>query len=156
MPHDNQSRFYFRSVLPLGPLIRRSRTSCSFLGVDGYLGSDARGQGRKSCEASIEQLVSHTQSSRLREFDSAPFISVCSRISIMTGQNAARHRTTQFISPRGKNTGEFGPDAWLERAHLGELTLPSLLRKAGYRHVGKAHFAPPQHEGEDPRRSGST
>ena len=38
--------------------------------------------------------------------------SVCSptRISVMTGQNSARHRTTQFISPNGKNTGEFGPE----------------------------------------------
>lgn len=81
--------------------------------------------------------------------------SVCSptRISIMTGQNAARHRTTQFISPRGKNTGDFGPDAWNWKGLTSaSVTLPSLLRKAGYRtiHVGKAHFAPPQHEGEDP------
>ncbi len=81
--------------------------------------------------------------------------SVCSptRISIMTGQNAARHRTTQFISPRGKNTGEFGPEAWnWEGLSSESVTLAGLLRDSGYRtiHVGKAHFAPPGHEGEDP------
>lgn len=85
--------------------------------------------------------------------------SVCSptRISIMTGQNAARHRTTQFISPNGKNTGEHGPDAWNWAGLTSEnVTLPGLLRKAGYRtiHIGKAHFAPPAHEGEDPSALG--
>jgi len=85
--------------------------------------------------------------------------SVCSptRISIMTGQNAARHRTTQFISPRGKNTGEFGPEAWnWEGLSSESVTLAGLLRDSGYRtiHVGKAHFAPPGHEGEDPLNLG--
>jgi len=84
---------------------------------------------------------------------------VCSptRISIMTGQNAARHRTTQFISPNGKNTGEQGPEAWNWTGLRSEsVTLPGLLREAGYRtiHVGKAHFAPPEHEGEDPSTLG--
>ena len=84
---------------------------------------------------------------------------VCSptRVSIMTGQNSARHRTTQFISPKGKNTGDFGPEGW-NWAGLtpGDVTLPGLLREAGYRtiHVGKAHFAPPNHEGEDPSNLG--
>jgi len=80
---------------------------------------------------------------------------VCSptRVSIMTGQNSARHRTTQFISPNGKNTGDNGPEAW-NWAGLDSknVTLPRLLREAGYRtiHVGKAHFSPPGHEGENP------
>jgi len=84
---------------------------------------------------------------------------VCSptRTSIMTGQNSARHRTTQFISPRGKNTGDHGPDGW-NWAGLtpDDVTLPGLLRDAGYRtiHVGKAHFAPPGHPGEDPSNIG--
>lgn len=84
---------------------------------------------------------------------------VCSptRVSIMTGQNSARHHTTQFISPRGKNTGEFGPEGW-NWAGLtpDDVTLPGLLREAGYRtiHVGKAHFAPPGHVGEDPSNIG--
>ncbi|MDF2376745.1 MAG: sulfatase-like hydrolase/transferase [Verrucomicrobiales bacterium] len=84
---------------------------------------------------------------------------VCSptRISIMTGQNSARHRTTQFISPNGKNTGDHGPEAWNWKGLTREdVTLPALLREAGYRtvHVGKAHFAPPDHEGENPTSLG--
>jgi arylsulfatase A-like enzyme len=84
---------------------------------------------------------------------------VCSptRASIMTGQNSARHRTTQFISPNGKNTGDKGPEPW-QWAGLNskDVTLPHVLRQAGYRtiHVGKAHFAPPGHEGENPTALG--
>ena len=38
-------------------------------------------------------------------------MSVCSptRISIMTGQNAARHRATNWINPRQNNAGPYGP-----------------------------------------------
>jgi arylsulfatase A-like enzyme len=84
---------------------------------------------------------------------------VCSptRVSIMTGQNSARHHTTQFISPRGKNTGEHGPAEWnWAGLAVDDITLPGLLRDAGYRtiHVGKAHFAPPDHIGEDPANLG--
>ncbi|GAB5559834.1 MAG: sulfatase [Synoicihabitans sp.] len=84
---------------------------------------------------------------------------VCSptRVSIMTGQNSARHHTTQFISPRGKNTGEHGPEGWnWAGLTADDITLPGLLREAGYRtiHVGKAHFAPPDHIGEDPSNLG--
>lgn len=71
----------------------------------------------------------------------------------MTGQNSARHRTTQFISPVGKNTGASGPEAW-NWAGLTptDVTLPRLLQHTGYRtiHIGKGHFAPPGHAGEDP------
>ncbi|MEN8862243.1 MAG: sulfatase-like hydrolase/transferase, partial [Lentimonas sp.] len=40
--------------------------------------------------------------------------SVCSptRASIMTGQNATRHATTQWIKPEGNNKGKFGPEEW--------------------------------------------
>ncbi len=84
---------------------------------------------------------------------------VCSptRTSIMTGQNAARHRTTQFISPKEKNTGEHGPAAWnWEGLRSTDVTLPALMREAGYRtiHIGKAHFAPPGHQGENPTALG--
>lgn len=84
---------------------------------------------------------------------------VCSptRISIMTGQNAARHRTTQFISPDRRNTGEFGPEDWnWEGLVPSSVTLPHLLKGAGYRtiHVGKAHFAPVGYVGEDPSKLG--
>ncbi len=75
--------------------------------------------------------------------------SVCSptRVTIMTGQNAARHRTTQWISPFSRNAG---PEGWnwqgLTRDHV---TLPRLLQQAGYRtiHVGKGHFGPRHSDG---------
>ena len=40
--------------------------------------------------------------------------SVCSptRASIMTGQNSARHRTTNWIKPQSNNRGNFGPAEW--------------------------------------------
>lgn len=84
---------------------------------------------------------------------------VCSptRASIMTGQNSARHRTTQFISPWRKNTGEKGPPDWnWSGLTAADVTLPGLLRDAGYRtiHIGKGHFGPPEHEGADPTNLG--
>ena len=41
-------------------------------------------------------------------------MSVCSptRISIMTGQNAARHHATNWINPAKNNRGPFGPPDW--------------------------------------------
>ena len=40
--------------------------------------------------------------------------SVCSptRASIMTGQNSARHRSTNWIKPQSNNRGNFGPAEW--------------------------------------------
>jgi len=86
-------------------------------------------------------------------------MSVCSptRISIMTGQNAARHRTTNWINPDRDNAGPRGAPDWnwhgLKR---GDVTLPALLRTAGYRtiHVGKGHFGPRDSEGADPSNIG--
>ena len=78
--------------------------------------------------------------------------SVCSptRASIMTGQNSARHRVTQFISPEKKNAG---PKGWQwEGLTSKHITLPGELKKNGYKTIfcGKAHFAPIGKEGEDP------
>ena len=86
-------------------------------------------------------------------------MSVCSptRISILTGQNAARHRSTNWINPRGDNRGDFGPLDWdWEGLKKGETTLPGLLRGNGYRtmHVGKAHFGPFEHAGSEPLNLG--
>lgn len=86
-------------------------------------------------------------------------MSVCSptRISIMTGQNAARHRATNWIRPDANNAGPQGPPDWdwagLEHA---DVTLPGLLSQNGYRsiHVGKGHFGPNDHEGSDPSNLG--
>ncbi|HIF32814.1 MAG: sulfatase [Pirellulaceae bacterium] len=92
--------------------------------------------------------------------------SVCSptRVSIMSGQNSARHRTTDYIFP-WKNNREIDtrqyplvvcqqvPPEW---NWLGlrkeDVTLPRVLKQAGYTtiHVGKAHFAPFDSEGRDP------
>lgn len=85
--------------------------------------------------------------------------SVCSptRASIMTGQSSARHRTTQWISPTGRNRGKQDPADWNWNG-LGskDVTLPRLLQAAGYRtiHCGKGHFGPFQSAGEDPRGIG--
>jgi len=86
-------------------------------------------------------------------------MSVCSptRISIMTGQNAARHRTTNWISPDKDNGGPQGPPEWNWRGlKPGDVTLAGLLRGAGYRtiHVGKGHFAPREFPGSDPAKLG--
>lgn len=74
--------------------------------------------------------------------------SVCSpsRASLITGQNAARHKTTQWINPDENNRGDLGPKDWnwkgIEKNDTA--TLPRLLQKQGYEtiYVGKAHFGP--------------
>ncbi|MFN0129437.1 MAG: sulfatase [Verrucomicrobiales bacterium] len=86
-------------------------------------------------------------------------MSVCSpsRISLMTGQNAARHRTTNWINPDKDNAGPSGPPEWNWRGLAKkDVTLARLLQQAGYRtiHVGKGHFGPRGSEGEDPRQLG--
>jgi len=92
-------------------------------------------------------------------FNSFCAMSVCSptRLSILTGQNAARHRTTNWINPDRDNAGPQGAPDWNWRGlKPGDVTLPALLRAAGYRtiHVGKAHFAPRGTAGADPANLG--
>jgi arylsulfatase A-like enzyme len=86
-------------------------------------------------------------------------MSVCSptRISIMTGQNAARHHATNWINPRSDNRGPFGPPAWNWKGLTKDnITLPGLLQNAGYRtiHVGKGHFGPDDSPGAEPLNLG--
>ncbi|MGA0039525.1 MAG: sulfatase [Pirellulales bacterium] len=74
-------------------------------------------------------------------------MSVCSptRTSILTGQNAARHRVTQWIRSEENNRGPFGPPDWnWTGVQDAAITLPGLLKTAGYRtvFVGKGHFGP--------------
>ncbi len=88
-------------------------------------------------------------------------MSVCSptRVSIMTGQNAARHHVTNWINPDQNNRGPLGPDEWnWQGLSPGDITLPGLLTKAGYRtiHVGKGHFGNRQSRGADPANLGFT
>ena len=86
-------------------------------------------------------------------------MSVCSptRVSIMTGQNAARHRTTNWINPDRDNGGPQGPPEWnWQGLNADDVTLARLLQSAGYRtiHVGKGHFGPRDSAGADPRNLG--
>ncbi|MBC8290605.1 MAG: sulfatase-like hydrolase/transferase, partial [Planctomycetes bacterium] len=86
-------------------------------------------------------------------------MSVCSptRCSIMTGQNAARHRTTNWISPDRDNAGPHGPPEWNWKGlSEGSVTLPRVLQSAGFRtsHVGKGHFGPRNTPGGHPSNLG--
>ena len=103
------------------------------------------------------------QGVRFSNFYSHNFCSP-TRVSIMNGQNSARHRCTDYIFP-WKNNREIDnrsfplsicqqvPPEWNWQG-LGkeDLTLPRLLKKVGYTtiHVGKAHFAPKDKAGENP------
>ncbi len=86
-------------------------------------------------------------------------MSVCSptRLSILTGQNAARHRTTNWINPETNNRGPQGPPEWnWQGLKSADVTLARLLRANGYRtiHVGKGHFGARETEGAEPRNLG--
>ena len=102
----------------------------------------------------MERLAA--QGIRFNQFNA---MSVCSptRISILTGQNAARHRSTNWINPREDNRGTFGPNEWdWDGLDKDDVTLPRVLQANGYRtiHVGKAHFGPFKHEGSNPLNLG--
>lgn len=97
--------------------------------------------------------------SRGIRFNNFYAMSVCSptRISIMTGQNAARHRTTNWINPEENNGGPQGPPDWNWNGLTSkDVTLPRILKANGYRtiHVGKGHFGSGQSEGADPSNLG--
>ena len=86
-------------------------------------------------------------------------MSVCSptRVSLMTGQNAARHRTTNWINPDRNNAGPQGAPDWnWQGLTSDDVTLARLLQSSGYRtiHVGKGHFGRRDSEGADPRNLG--
>ncbi len=103
---------------------------------------------------SMERLAS--QGIRFNQFYA---MSVCSptRISIMTGQNAARHRTTNWINPTNDNRGPNGPADWdWKGLDKEDVTLPGLLSKAGYQtvHIGKGHFGPTDSPGAEPLNLG--
>lgn len=102
------------------------------------------------------------------KFTNAYSTPVCtpSRISMMTGMNAARHRVTNWTSPQ-KNTPTDAKDDLLNRVdwNINGLSpvqdidktvyatpLALLLKQNGYTtiHVGKAHFAPNGTPGADP------
>lgn len=84
------------------------------------------------------------------------------RLSILTGENAARHGTTNWTLDAGKETSGTSevlgpPPRWrAEGYRAGTPTLPGLLREHGYRtiHVGKAHFGALGTPAADPRTLG--
>jgi arylsulfatase A-like enzyme len=72
-----------------------------------------------------------------------------SRVTLMTGKNAARHHVTNWTSPTGVENGDNdvlhlrSPDGWLRTGMAEtEKPLPALMQAAGYHtiHCGKAHF----------------
>lgn len=86
-----------------------------------------------------------------------------SRISLMTGKNAARHRVTNWTNPAGTENGDNdvkhlrSPDGWgVKGISPGEAMLPALLKQAGYRtiHCGKAHFGSKGAFGQYPQALG--
>lgn len=87
----------------------------------------------------------------------AQSVSSPSRTSMMTGQNAARHHTTNWINSESNNRDKYGPYEWnwtgLKRT---DMIYPLVLSKAGYKtiHIGKAHFGCFGSEGEDPIKLG--
>ena len=71
----------------------------------------------------------------------------------MTGQNAARHRTTNWINTESNNRTPYGPKDWnWEGLKSSTPIYPQVLQQAGYRtiHVGKAHFGCGGSEAENP------
>ena len=105
------------------------------------------------------------------KFTQAYACAVCSptRVSLMTGLNAARHRVTNWTlrknaspDPNHKtlrmpkwNVNGLSPVPGIERT-VHVRTLPMFLREAGYRtiHVGKAHWGAKGTPGEDPLQLG--
>ena len=105
------------------------------------------------------------------KFTQAYACSVCSptRVSLMTGLNAARHRVTNWTfkknasNDRGHaklafpkwNVNGLSPEKGIERT-IHAKALPAFLQEAGYRtiHVGKAHFGAIGTPGSDPTNIG--
>ncbi|WP_422082928.1 sulfatase [Ulvibacterium sp.] len=105
------------------------------------------------------------------KFPQAYASAVCSpsRVSLMTGMNAARHRVTNWTlfkdDSRDTEHAKLIPPQWNVNGLTAEKgqnraiysrTLPQLLKKAGYKtiHVGKAHFGAKDTSGEDPLNLG--
>ena len=87
----------------------------------------------------------------------AQSVSSPSRTSLMTGQNAARHRTTNWINTESNNRTPYGPYHWnWQGLTPDDQIYPSVLQKHGYRtiHVGKAHFGCGGSVAENPRQLG--
>ncbi|MCB9880705.1 MAG: sulfatase-like hydrolase/transferase [Planctomycetes bacterium] len=102
---------------------------------------------------------------RGRRFSNAHACTVCTptRVSIMTGQHAARLGITTWTHPQvTKDTGFVQKDgvrspSWrMQGLDVTLPTLPRLLKEAGYAtiHCGKAHFGPNDTAAGDPKSLG--
>ncbi|HSH20704.1 MAG TPA: sulfatase [Draconibacterium sp.] len=105
------------------------------------------------------------------KFTQAYACPLCSptRVSLMTGMNAARHAVTNWtlrknISPDNKhnileipqwNVNGLSPLDGIENTYVAK-TLPMMLRDAGYKtiHAGKAHWGAKDTPGENPENLG--
>ena len=105
------------------------------------------------------------------KFTQAYAYAVCSpsRVSLLTGQSASRHRVTNWTLRKDKepdrqnlavlpgpwNVNGLSPDPSVARSVTAP-TLPGLLRELGYKtiHCGKAHFGAKETPGEDPKKLG--
>ena len=102
----------------------------------------------------MERLAA--QGTRFSQFY-AQSVSSPSRASLLTGMDAARHRTTNWIRSESNNRDEFGPYDWnWEGLRTDDWTLARILRMDGYRtiHIGKGHLGPFGSEGEWPENLG--
>ena len=100
-----------------------------------------------------------------RIFTNARACSVCSptRVSLMTGKDAARLHVTTWTHPKTsqdtgviRKNGLTGPKWSFAGMNPTQTTLPRLLATAGYRtiHCGKAHFGPDDSPAGDPKSLG--
>ena len=121
---------------------------------------------RKFHTPNMERLASQGM-----KFTSAYACCVCTptRVSLMTGMNAARHRVTNWtlrkdtptdgahpnLVPPAWNVNGLSPDPSTPRAVQAK-TLAACLQGAGYRtiHVGKAHWGAVGTPGADPKNLG--
>lgn len=106
-------------------------------------------------------------------FTQAYASAICSpsRVSLMTGMNAARHRVTNWTLRKNQmpvrshnkvlqapvwNMNGIGVSKELENAVYVPYPLPKLLKQSGYKtiHVGKAHFGAIGTSAQDPKNIG--
>ncbi len=118
------------------------------------------------CTPNMERLAQSGM-----KFTQAYACSVCSptRVSLMTGLNAARHRVTNWTLRKNASTDSphptldfpkwnvngLSPEPGIERT-VHAKALPAFLHEAGYHtiHVGKAHFGAIGTPGADPLKVG--
>ena len=121
---------------------------------------------RKYRTPSMERLAASGM-----KFTQAYACSVCSptRVSLMTGLNAARHRVTNWTLKKNASNDARHPTLDFPKWNVNGLcptpgtertvhakALPAFLQEAGYHtiHVGKAHFGAVGTAGADPREVG--